>query len=109
MTELQAHIAFARYDYPITGAQGGDSMMGLFFANNDLRIISYLDQFIMGFTGSQVLHYSKFDKFGQLVVTVQPKMHRHGGLNQFVGPTSITKERLSMNTFSKSDKSACMT
>ena len=108
MTEMQALIAFACYDSP-TIAQGGDlmtentiaeTMAVLYFGGDDPEIISYLDQFINGlhrFTG--LFTSSEPDEFGQIVLTMPQKLHRHGGLNIFVGPASITKELLSKKNF----------
>ena len=116
MTEMQALIAFACYDSP-TIAQGGDSMTEntiaetmavLYFGGDDPEILSYLDQFINGlhrFTG--LFTSSEPDEFGQIVLTMPQKLHRHGGLNIFVGPASITKELLSKkNLTNKKEKIA---
>ncbi|KAI2489249.1 hypothetical protein MHU86_25344 [Fragilaria crotonensis] len=115
MTEMQALIAFACYDSP-TIAQGGDSMTestmaemmtALYFGGDDPEIISYLDQFINGlhrFTG--LFANSEPDEFGQIVLTMPPKLHRHGGLNIFVGPMSITKELLSKKNFTNNERIA---
>ena len=115
MTEMQALIAFACYDSPATIAQGGDSMTensmaenmaALYFGGDDPEIISYLDQFINGlhrFTG--LFTSSEPDEFGQIILSMPQKLHRrHGGLNIFVGPTSITKELLSKKNFANNEK-----
>ena len=39
------------------------------------------------------------DEFGRIVLTMPQKLHRHGGLNVFVGATSITEELLSQRNF----------
>jgi hypothetical protein len=104
VTEMQALIAFACYDSPAI-AQGGDSIAALYFGGNDPGIISYLDQFINGlhrFTG--LFTSSEPDEFGQIILTIPQKLHRHGGLNIFVGPTSITKELLSKKNFANNEK-----
>lgn len=116
MTEMQALIAFACYDSP-TIAQGGDlmtestmaeMMTALYFGGDDPEIISYLDQFINGglhrFTG--LFTNSEPDEFGQIVLTMPPKLYRHGGLNIFVGPMSITKELLSKKHFTNNERIA---
>lgn len=73
------------------------TMTALWFGGNNPKIISYLDQFINRLhrvTG--LFTSSEPHKFGQIVKTVPPKnMHRHSGLNTFVGPASITNELLS--------------
>jgi hypothetical protein len=113
LVEIQGLIAFACYDSPAV-VQGGDSMTdtaqaeilaALYFGGDDPEIISYLDQFINGlhrFTG--LFTSSEPDKLGQIVLTMPQKLHRHGGLNIFVGPTSITKELLSKKNFANNEK-----
>jgi hypothetical protein len=115
MSEMQALIAFACYDSPAI-AQGGDSMTqhsmaesmtALYFGGDDPEIISYLDQFINGlhrFTG--LFTSSEPDEFGQIILTIPQKLHRHVGVNIFVGPTSITKELLSKKNFANNEKIA---
>lgn len=115
LMEMHALIAFACYDSPSI-AQGGDSMndaeqaktmTDCYFAGNaDPETISYLDQFIHGlhrfkgvFTSSE-----EPNEFGQIVLTMPQKLHRHGGLNVFVGQKSITKELLSQKNFKNSDR-----
>lgn len=106
MTEMQALIAFACYDSQAI-AQGGDSMTentmaetmtALYFGGDDPEIISYLyHHFINGLHRfTDLFMSSEPDEFGQIVLTMPQKLvHRHGGLNIFVGPTSIIKELLS--------------
>jgi hypothetical protein len=113
MPEMQALIAFACNDSPAI-AQGGDlktehsmakNMATLYFGGDDQEVISYLDQFINGlhrFTG--LFTSSEPDKFSQIVLTMPQKLHRHGGLNIFVGPTSITKELISKMNLANSKK-----
>ncbi|KAI2500766.1 hypothetical protein MHU86_13690 [Fragilaria crotonensis] len=113
LSEMQALIAFACYDSP-TIAQGGDSMTettmaetmtALYFGGDDPEIISYLDQFINGLHRFAGLYTSSEpDEFGILVLTMPHKLHRHGGLNIFVGPTSISKELLSKKNFANKNE-----
>ncbi|KAI2496986.1 hypothetical protein MHU86_17513 [Fragilaria crotonensis] len=113
LSEMQALIAFACYDSP-TIAQGGDSMTettmaetmtALYFGGDDPEIISYLDQFINGLHRFAGLYTSSEpDEFGILVLTMPQKLHRHGGLNIFVGPTSISKELLSKKNFANKNE-----
>ncbi|KAI2499480.1 hypothetical protein MHU86_15000 [Fragilaria crotonensis] len=113
MTEMQALIAFACYDSQAI-AQGGDSMTvntmaetmtALYFGGDDPEIISYLDQFINGLHWfTELFMSSEPDEFGQIALTMPQKLHRHGGLNIFVGPTSITKELLSKKNFANNEK-----
>jgi hypothetical protein len=115
MTEMQARIAFACYDSPATIAQGGDSMTknlmaenmaALYLGSNDPEIvISYVDQFINGLQSfAGLFTSSESDEFGKIILTMPQKLHRHGGLNIFVGPTSITKELLSKKNFANNEK-----
>ena len=85
------------------GAQS-DLIEVMYFGCRDPEIISYVDQFIHGlhrFTGLVTL--SEPDKLGQIVLTMSQKLHRHAGLNIFVGSTSITKELLSKKSFASND------
>ncbi len=114
MTEMQAQIAFACYDSRATIAQGGDSMTensmaenmaALYLGSNDPEIISYVDQFINGLQSfAGLFTSSESDEFGKIILTMPQKLHRHGGLNIFVGPTSITKELLSKKNFANNEK-----
>ena len=110
MTEMQALIAFLCYDSPaiahsMTENLMADSMTDLYFGGDDPEAIRYLDHFINGlhrFTG--LFTSSEPDKFGQTVQSMPQKLHRHGGLNIFVGPTSITKELISKMNLANSKK-----
>ena len=105
-------IAFACHDSPVI-ATGGKSMTEgsqsdlikvMYFGGGDPENISYVDQFIHGlhrFTG--LFTSSESDESGQIVLTMPQKLHRHAGLNIFVGPTSITKERLLKKSFANND------
>jgi hypothetical protein len=75
-----------------------------YFGCGNPEIISYIDQFIHGlhrFTG--MFSSSEPDKLGQIVLTISQKLHRHAGLNIFVGSTSITKELLLKKSFASND------
>jgi hypothetical protein len=112
LVEIQALIAFACYDSPAI-ATGGDSMTEgaqtelikeMYFGGGDPENISFVDQFIHGlnrFTG--LFTSSEPDESGQIVLTMPHKLHRHAGLNIFVGPTSITKELLLKKSFASND------
>jgi hypothetical protein len=114
LVEIQGIIAFACYDSP-TIAQGGDSMTdtaqyeiltAMYFGGDDPEIISYVDQFINGlhrFAGLFTSSESP-DELGQIVLTMPQKLHRHLGLNIFVGPTSITKELLFRRNFANDER-----
>jgi hypothetical protein len=114
LMEMQALIAFACYDSPSI-AQGGDSMndaeqaktmTDLYFGGNDPETISHLDQFIYGLHRFKGMFTSSEEpnEFGQIVLTMPQKLHRHGGLNVFVGQKSITKELLSQKNFKNCDR-----
>ncbi len=113
LVEIQVLIAFARYDSPAI-AKGGESMTEgaqsdlikemYFRSGGGPEIISYVDQFIHGlhrFTGLFTL--SEPDESGQIVLTMSPKLHRHAGLNIFVGSTSITKKPLLKKSFASNN------
>jgi hypothetical protein len=107
LMEMQALIAFACYNSPSI-AQGGESMKEIAlaetmttvnFSGDNLKIISYLDQFINGLHRFKGMFTSSEEpnKFGHFVLTrsMPQKLHKqHGGLN-FFGQMSITKELLS--------------
>jgi hypothetical protein len=112
LVEIQALIAFACYDSPAI-ATGGDSMTEgaqtelikeMYFGGGDPENISFVDQFVHGlnrFTG--LFTSSEPDESGKIVLTMPHKLHRHAGLNIFVGPTSITKELLLKKSFASND------
>jgi hypothetical protein len=112
LVEIQALVAFACYDSPAI-ATGGDSMTEgaqtelikeMYFGGGDPENISFVDQFIHGlnrFTG--LFTSSEPDDSGKIVLTMPHKLHRHAGLNIFVGPTSITKELLLKKSFTGND------
>ena len=81
-------------------------LAAMYFGGNDPEIISYVDQFINGLHRFAGLFTSSEppDELGQIVLTMPQKLHRHLGLNIFVGPTSITKELLFRRNFANDEK-----
>ena len=81
-------------------------LTAMYFGGDDPEIISYVDQFINGlhrFAGLFTSSESP-DELGQIVLTMPQKLHRHLGLNIFVGPTSITKELLFRRNFANDER-----
>ncbi len=100
MTEMQILVSLACYDSLVI-AQGDDAMTentmaktmtAVWFGGNNPKIISYLDHSINRLRRvAGLFTSSEPDKFGQIVLSVSPKnLHRHSGLNTFVGSASIT-------------------
>ena len=81
-------------------------LAAMYFGGDDPEIISYVDQFINGLHRFAGLFTSSEppDELGQIVLTMPQKLHRHLGLNIFVGPTSITKELLFRRNFANDEK-----
>ena len=112
LVEIQALIAFACYDSPAI-VTGGESMTEgaqtdiikvMYFGGGDPEIISYVDQFIHGLNRlTGLFTSSEPDESGKIVLTMPQKLHRHAGLNIFVGSTSITKELLLKKSFASND------
>ena len=70
---------------------------------NDSKIMSQLDQFINGLgTFAGLFSSSEPNETGQIALSIPEKLHRHRGLNIFVGANSITKELLLQNDLTNS-------